>query len=194
MRVWVLCAGLLLAGCHKTREAIPENLPVADSSGFFKYTIRAGAHYALHNDYKPVETTRLKFTVRFDSSAIYQSAHAANQYDINKLYGFSDNGAAHHHFSARLGWRWSDGALRVFAYVYNAGLRISEELGAVPIGKAIACRIEVAGNQYRFYCNEYVRTLPRGSTTPQGKGYLLYPYFGGDEAAPHEVTIWIKNG
>lgn len=192
MRVCLLCAMLLLAGCHKSTDALPDNRSGIDTSGFIKYTIKKGAHYASNDIYKPVETGELKFTVRFDSSAIYQSAGAENQYDINKLYGFSDNNAAHHNFSARFGWRWSDGALRLFAYVYNAGKVVSEELGAVPIGAAIACRIKVAGNHYLFFCNEYGRTLPRQSTTPAGKGYLLYPYFGGDEAAPHEVNIWIK--
>jgi hypothetical protein len=193
MRVFLWGAVLLLAACHKSVAPLPDSRPDTDTSGFVKYTISSGAHYASDNVYKPVETSDLKFTVRFDSSAIYQSVLAQNQYDINKLYGFSDNGAAHHRFSARFGWRWSGGALRVFAYVYNAGKVLSEELGVVPIGAPVACRIKVDSTAYVFYCNEYVRTVPRQSTTPKGKGYLLYPYFGGDEAAPHEVRIWIRN-
>jgi hypothetical protein len=31
------------------------------------------------------------------------------------------------------------------------------------------------------------------ATTPKGQGYQLYPYFGGDETAPHDINIWIKN-
>jgi hypothetical protein len=76
--------------------------------------------------------------------------------------------------------------------VYNEGKVVSEELGAVPIGAVIRCRIAIAGDQYVFYCNEWTVTLPRKSTTAVGKGYLLYPYFGGDEVAPHEISIWIK--
>ncbi len=102
-------------------------------AGFIKYTIRSGEHYTSQNGYKPIETSELKFVVRFDSSAVYQSARNGNQYDINKLYGFSDNGADHHHFSARFGWRWSNGALRLFGYVYNAGYYAHLALGVVPI-------------------------------------------------------------
>jgi hypothetical protein len=193
MRMFLLCAVLLSAGCHKSTDTFLDTSPVADTTGFTKYVIQQGAHYASDNTYKPIETSELKFTARFDNSAMYQSATAENQYDINKLYGFSDNGAAHHEYSARFGWRWSAGALRLFAYVYNGGKVVSEELGPVPIGKNITCRIKVESRQYVFYCNEYVRTMPRQSKTGNGKGYLLYPYFGGDEAAPHEVDIWIRN-
>jgi hypothetical protein len=34
--------------------------------------------------------------------------------------------------------------------------------------------------------------MPRKSTTIKAVGYKLYPYFGGDELAPHPVSIWIK--
>jgi hypothetical protein len=30
-------------------------------------------------------------------------------------------------------------------------------------------------------------------STPKGKGYRLYPYFGGDETAPHDISIWVKD-
>jgi hypothetical protein len=41
--------------------------------------------------------------------------------------------------------------------------------------------------------NDAHLTLPRTSTTPLAKGYLLYPYFGGDETAPHAIKIAIKS-
>ena len=134
----------------------------------------------------------MKFTVRFDSSAIYQTTDRENQYDINKLYGFSDNNMDHHQYSARFGWRWSDGALRLFAYVYNEGKVESKELSAVNIGEEIHCSIKVQSDTYLFSLNNQLTEMPRKSTTLTGKGYQLYPYFGGDELAPHEVDIWIK--
>lgn len=193
MRILFLCAvTLLLFSCTKENTSLTP--PAAtDPAGFIKYTIKKGEHYASPNGFVPVDTAELKFTVLFDSSAVYTTTNPENQDDINKLYGFADNGAQHHQYSARMGWRWSDGALRLFAYVYNAGKVTSEEISTVPIGTPVRCRITVAGDQYVFYCNEWVKTLPRASTTPKAKGYLLYPYFGGDETAPHDVTIWIKN-
>jgi hypothetical protein len=197
MKVFLLCAVVAVlffaAGCRK--EAPAKNLstpPIADS-GFVKYIIPKGEHYATSNNYKAVDAAALKFVVRFDSSCIYQTANRANQSDINKLYGFSDNGALHQQYSARFGWRWSEGALRLFAYTYNNGVRAAKELGVVPIGKEVNCAIEVTKEAYVFSLDKKRETMPRLSTTASAKGYQLYPYFGGDEAAPHEVRIWIKD-
>lgn len=185
---------LLGAGC--TKESGTENLSTSsettDASGFVKYVIPKGAHFATANPYKAVECAGMKFTVRFDSSCIYQTKSPQNQGDINKLYGFADNEARHHQFSARIGWRWSDGALRLFGYVYNNGVRASKELAIVPIGKVVQCALKVEGASYLFSVDEKTETLPRQSKTALAKGYQLYPYFGGDEAAPHEVRIWIR--
>jgi hypothetical protein len=198
----ILCLAaclLLLSSCQKTAEAIIEKEANATNStttvdGFTKYTIPKGAHYAAGNAYKTVEATALKFVVKFDSSAIYQSVTEENQFDINKLYGFSDNKAAHHSFSARFGWSWTAGALRLYGYVYNGGKVSSKEIAVVPIGQEIVCAIQVTATTYQFLVNgDMVASLERKAETPKAQGYLLYPYFGGDEVAPHDVNIWIKN-
>ena len=178
---------LLLCSCHK--ETPLQNL---STSSFKQFLIPQGQHYATENTIKAVDVTELKFVVKFDSSAVYKTIKPDNQYDINKLYGFSDNGDQHHQFSARFGWRWSDGALRLFAYTYNGGVRDEKELGIVPIGSEVHCSIKVAGEIYYFSIEDKVEVMPRSSTTPTAKGYQLYPYFGGDEVAPHDVRIWIR--
>lgn len=185
---------LLLTGCAKNGdEFIEKESPLTPiAGGFVQHTIPKGQHYSALSTYKPVETSEMKFTVRFDSSAIYQTQSPENQYDINKLYGFSDNDRDHHQYSARIGWRWSDGALRLFAYVYNAGSVQSKEICTVPIGSDISCSIKVLSTEYVFTVNGSTQNLPRLSATPKAKGYGLYPYFGGDEPAPHEVRIWIR--
>jgi hypothetical protein len=35
--------------------------------------------------------------------------------------------------------------------------------------------------------------MPRAAATVKAKGYRLYPYFGGDETAPHDITISIRD-
>jgi hypothetical protein len=167
------------------------NLPPANH-GFIKYTIRAGKHYSDQNDFRHINYAELKFIVRFDSSAIYQTISPENQEDINKLYGFSDNNEEHHLFSARIGWRWSDGALRLFSYVYNNGTASFTELGTTTIGNEDTCSIKVNGSSYIFKVNNITKIIPRASTTATAIGYQLYPYFGGDEAAPHDIYIRIK--
>ncbi|MGZ3882100.1 MAG: hypothetical protein ACXVBF_12205 [Flavisolibacter sp.] len=184
----------LLVGCTKKSNNLADPLPTPTVQGqFIKYTIQAGKQYCDGNTYKPIELSEMKFIARFDSTAIYQAQSPENQYDINKLYGFSDNNADHHQYSARFGWRWSDKALRLFAYVYNAGVVTSKELSTVNIGSDINCSIKVTGDKYLFTVDGTATQLPRMATTEEAKGYQLYPYFGGDEVAPHQVNIWIKN-
>lgn len=157
-----------------------------------EYVISTGQHYCDKNILSQVNFKTLSFTAVFDSSAIYTSVLKENQYDINKLYGFSDNGGAHHVNSARFGWRWSDQALRIFAYVYNNEKMISKELGVAKIGTGIDCSITVKGDEYIFNLDGAETKMPRTATTATGIGYRLYPYFGGDEVAPHNIKIVIK--
>ncbi|RYZ16722.1 MAG: hypothetical protein EOO16_25345, partial [Chitinophagaceae bacterium] len=124
-----LAAGttLLLAGCSKAVDAleqkVTEAVSVQPATGTVAYTIPAGAHYCAQNGIRAVELKEQAFTVRFDSSAVYRSSDPANQYDINKLWGFTDNGGTDPlQSSARFGWRWSDGALRLFGFVHNRGV------------------------------------------------------------------------
>ncbi len=160
---------------------------------FVRYQIAKGAQYCDKNTYKKISCTEMKFIVKFDSSAIYTTLDPGNQNDINKLYGFSDNNRTHHEFSARIGWRWSNNALRLFGYVYNNSVRRSQEICTGKIGEEIECTIKVIGAHYLFSVGGQTLSMPRTSTTPAAEGYQLYPYFGGDETAPHSISIWIKD-
>lgn len=183
---------LLCTACQKQKALDNLSTPSPIASGFVQYLIPKGEHYANGNDLKAVDVSTLNFVVRFDSSCIYQTLSPENQFDINKLYGFADNNAMHQQFSARFGWRWSDGALRLFAYTYNNAVRSSQELAVIPIGKDVHCSINVQNEQYVFSVDGKEVTMPRLNTTPTAKGYRLYPYFGGDEVAQHDIRIWIK--
>lgn len=159
---------------------------------FTTYTIAAGRHYCNNNSYPRFAAPALYFTVKFDSSAIYQSINPKNQYDENKLYGFADNNSHHQQFSARFGWRWLNGQLQLSAYTYNNGVSSDKVLGAISIGTENKCAIIVNGDHYDFVLNGITTSVPRASTTPQAQGYKLLPYFGGDEVAPHKITIKIR--
>ncbi len=189
-KLTLLSCGLavLLLSCTKSSHHVTEIIP-----SFQKFTIAKGNHYADRNSLSTVETAEMKFMVKFDSSAIYKTLDPVNQYDINKLYGFSDNSANHHQYSARFGWRWNDDSLRLFAYLYNAGQVSSKEIGSFELNREIFCSIRVEGKDYVFMADDKIRTMPRTATTPLGSGYQLYPYFGGDETAPHDIFIWIRN-
>jgi hypothetical protein len=79
------------------------------------------------------ELCTVNFDVRVDNAAIYKTIIVVNQH------------WDHHAFSARFGWRWSDGALRLFASVYNIWKVTSKELSAIAIGINNVCPIRVAG-------------------------------------------------
>jgi hypothetical protein len=205
MRLQAVTAALLFTGlvsCEKDVLASPANTFAAatestakqatSAGSFTTYTIRSGQHYCDHNSYPHFQAHALYFTVKFDSSAIYQNINPYNQYDENKLYGFSDNNSFHQLFSARFGWRWCNNELELSAYTYNNGVRSDKVLGAVPIGVANKCAIIVQGDHYDFVVNGVVTSVPRESKTSVAKGYKLLPYFGGDEVAPHTVTIKIR--
>jgi hypothetical protein len=185
----------LLSSCQKAVEATlppPVTTTPDETASFTQYHIPQGEHYSDQSGFVPVAYKEQKFLVRFDSTAIYQTIDPVNQYDINKLYGFSDNGKQHHEFSARIGWRWSDGALRLFGYIYNNTVVSYEEITTVSIGVQHTCSIRVAGNSYVFSVNNKTITMPRESAGDTATGYKLYPYFGGDETAPHAINIRIK--
>lgn len=193
--IFFLIAVMAWTGCRKAASALINKAPAGPPAAgqLIKYTIQKGNQYCDGNSYRPVQVTEMKFAVRFDSTAIYRTQLPENQYDINKLYGFSDNNADHHQYSARFGWRWSDNALRLFAYIYNEGTVSSRELTTVPIGSETSCSIKVSGSTYLFTVNGDTTSMPRSATTAKGAGYQLYPYFGGDETAPHQINIWIRD-
>lgn len=190
----VLAAFLVLSSCKKS---LVENVKDRfgnnkNTSQFVDHLIAQGTHNSDKNAYRPVTTSEMKFVVQFDNSAIYQTAAADNQGDINKLYGFSDNDQDHHTNSARFGWRWYNNQLQLFAYVYNNGVQSDKLIGAFPLNQEISCSIRVAGSSYVFTANGTQATMPRAATTAQAVGYQLYPYFGGDETAPQQIRIQIK--
>lgn len=187
-----ICLAMLFSfsSCKKALDSIINK--DQQSNTYVEHTIAKGQHSSNISNLQTGEYAEINFTVRFDSSAVYSTVDASNQLDINKLYGFSDNDKHHHEYSARFGWRWSAGALRLFAYNYNDGIVSSKELGTVEIGKEIECGIRVDGANYVFILNGRTTSMPRAAKTALAKGYRLFPYFGGDEPAPHNIRIWIK--
>ncbi|MCC9138232.1 hypothetical protein ACFSKU_14320 [Pontibacter silvestris] len=155
------------------------------------YTIKKGSHYATSNPLKRNSNSIIRFEATFDSTAVYKTQATENQGDINKLYGISDCNSPHQTNSARFGWRWLENRLEIHAYSYINGTRQSTYIGSVELGRASTYELELKDGLYVFTLDEKQVTLPRGCSGA-GNGYQLYPYFGGDEAAPHEINIKIK--
>ncbi len=186
--------GCTLQSCQLVPEVLPALNPemeTAATAAFTRFTIPKGSHYADRSSLKKVQTAHLRFAVTFDSTAIYSTIDPSNQGDINKLYGLSDCGNDHHTNSARFGWRWYKNRLELHAYAYTNKVRKSAYVGAVTLGKATVCEISLEGEQYVFTMDGKTVALPR-ACNGAGEGYQLYPYFGGDETAPHNISIDIQ--
>src|SRR4030095_1615596 len=169
-------------------------------STFKKYTIQAGAHYCDQNVLTRVSGSSMNFVAKFDSTAIYPAVitdynHA---YDVNKLWGFSE-GISNQYNSARIGWRWLNDELQLFAYVYVNGTLLRDPISydppyirSVKIDSEISCKIAISGASYIFTVDGVVVQTARGATGSKYSGYQQYPYFGGSLTAPHLINIYIK--
>src|SRR5215470_454352 len=192
--------GVQKTSLTNTNNVLPSTQRKQAPSTFKKYTIQQGAHYCDQSTINRVSGTSMIFVAKFDSTAIYPAVitdynHA---YDVNKLWGFSE-GFNNQYNSARIGWRWLNGELQLFAYVHINGTLLRDPISydppfikSVQIGSEINCSIAIAGSNYIFTVDGVVVQTPRGATSTKYSGYQQYPYFGGTLTAPHLINIYIK--
>jgi len=179
----ILLISLLFISCGKE----------VDDLGFRIYTIPAGEHssgsFLNHPD-----NSKISFQFILDESAYYETEIPENQHDVNKIYGMSDFGVRHQKYSIRLGWRYIDNELQLCWLRHEEGRHSSGAIKAIEPDIIYNAAIDIK----TFY---YIITID-GDTTmvrrrPEGnwgliRRYYLYPYFGGNEYAPHDITIKIK--
>jgi hypothetical protein len=185
--ITVFLLGIFLCTCSKELSYSDQT-----KNDFTLYTIPANDQYSLQNSLTFTNEDSLRFIAIFDSTCIYSTTIPENQYDINKLYGFSDCDSIHLINSARIGWRWSDDSLRLFGFVHYNGNILSKEITTASIGSQVNCFINCDSDKYTFTVNNSYVELPRYCADSTYRRYFLYPYFGGDEKAPHEIHVWIK--
>jgi hypothetical protein len=184
-----ICFLVINLVCKKSTTSKHLNT-IADSTKTITYIIKKGEHDCQPDSLTLTSNDQIKFIAIFDSSCIYQTVNAHNQNDINKLYGFSDCNSQHLENSARIGWRWSKDSLRFFGFVHNNGEMIYQEITTAAINSIVVCSITCLYTQYKFDVNGKTLLLPRSCSGSYTR-YRLYPYFGGDEVAPHDIKIQI---
>lgn len=160
------------------------------TDNYVNYTIPEGGHSSV-SGISITDKTEFEFTAIFDQTCQYSTGLPENQADINKLYGISDCGSNHHENSARFGWRWYDEQLQIFAYCYRNGQREEQFITAVEPDKEYSYNLKVEPENYIFTLNGISVSMIRGCNLESSR-YRLYPYFGGDEVAPHPIHIKIK--
>ncbi|MBL0745824.1 hypothetical protein [Chryseolinea lacunae] len=159
---------------------------------FETFVIRAGDHYATGRHAESLQWNVLRFEASFDQTAIYQFDDAGFQDSKNKLMGFSDCNSLHHQNSARFAWQWYHDQLEIYAYCYVNGQRQEAFMGVVQPGEIQRYEIEITNHDYVFRFSDKEVHIARGSTCSVGVYQLLWPYFGGQMPAPHDVSIRIR--
>jgi hypothetical protein len=165
---------ILLFSCHEEKMILHK---------WDEYVIKKG-HHSSGTHAAPFTANTLEFKAVFNESAKYEIG--ANQSDINKLLGFSDCYTQHHENSARFGWNWND-SLNIYAYCYCRGEVKNKYITSIKLNKIYHYRIDKFHNRYIFYLAG--KTVEMERNPEDGGGYLLFPYFGGQNSAPHNVTI-----
>jgi len=181
---------LLFTGCELVNKLVPEEATVKSENEFTTYLIPEKGHFT-SNNFGIVPANKVKFLAKFDESAQYVTIDPFNQADINKLYGFSDCSTDHQSNSARFGWRWYNNQLEILAYTYVNQVRREKFITAVNLNQAYEYELAATDTTYVFKLNGRTVEMDRGCSGNSDK-YKLFPYFGGDETAPHTIKIEIK--
>lgn len=180
---WLTVWMLIEVGCEEAPDELFNR----------QFVIRQGEHYATPRITETLQGDRLRFRARFDESARYELANLALQSNKNKLLGFADCNSLHHENSARFAWQWYEQRLEIYAYCYVNGERVEAFVGTVGIDEENAYEIKLTPSHYVFSLNgeEAVR-IARGTPCDTGVYYMLWPYFGGSEPAPHDIQIMVN--
>lgn len=206
----VFFALMVLTGCEKEQSIEPDlssptilqnedstftakgKKPADSSEGWINYQIPEGVHQSSNTALTLFSGDSMAFYFSFDSTALYQTRDPANQEDWNKLMGFSDCQSHHHQNSVRLVWRWNEGAgIEIGEYFYRNGQRSFAKLTTVQVGDTNFAMIAAQKGFYHLQVNDVSSEQVRRCAN-RNASYWLYPYFGGDEVAPHSFNIFIK--
>lgn len=159
------------------------------------YVIKKGNHYATLNinrlrvfNFK----NSVKYKVMFDESVLYDTKGDGG--DINKLCGFTDVNSTVHRDSIRFGWRANNNRQQVdiFAYWYVDGIRNSLFLDSLELHEIHELKLSIEKDTYRFQVDNQIFVTYRKKRGSIGLRTRLFPYFGGDLKAPHNIRIYLK--
>lgn len=183
---------IILAACNKT-----------DIDGYKQYTIEEGSHYANgYLNYRPLQDDRLHQEIYFGYECWYDKSYVVHS-GYNKLTGLSQIAGVHNK-SGRIVWQPDFdrvGYIKLSAYVYGAdtthGYIITESgwtaqyITTVKTGDKFDIRIHRWDDKWEFFVG-HTECVWIYADTPTGLMTLLIPYFGGRDAAYHDMTIYIK--
>lgn len=134
----------------------------------------------------PIFSERYDIVFTFNELHLYSDELQTS--DINKLYGITSPKI--HQNSARFGWRnIQDDEIEIFAYWYKDGVRGFELIGTTKPKEQNHYSIDVTGHRY-VWCFQDIEYVVEG--TKNIATFKAYPYFGGDNPAPHYMYFKIN--
>lgn len=139
------------------------------------------------------------WVVKFDDSCWYE-LQGPDQLDTNKLIGIGYL-PGHHIDSARFGWRYdiAKGQVEILAYCYVKGQRIIQSVCFCEVGKEYVLQLKILSNSYYLAAHQRGRASSIGSTFVNHYHHKRFKYrlgvfFGGNQVAPHDISIELKRG
>ena len=184
----VLLILLVLISCNKE-----------DEDGYRVYTIDRGSHYSdgpidklFGNDNR---ADSWEWEIIFESSCIYSELdlfNPSNYLDVNKLIGFSDCDRHHSQYSCRVGWRASGDSIELLIYKRDDNNIEFKSLKKIYPDQIVNVTLDFKDTTYISCIDGICDTLVRPCPDWSGRKYSLFPFFGGQETAPHKMKIRIK--
>lgn len=158
-----------------------------------KYTIKQGGHYSTHT-FKPYLGLKKEFliTVQFTDSCRYNLGDI-DQLDINKLWGVSFG--LHEKNSIRIGWAYNTftDKIDLYYYIYENGIRKYQKFSECFINEIVTLKLYLNNDNFYLEKNNTWDAVEVPYVYPSLKlGYYLFPYFGGNEVAPHDIIIYLS--
>jgi hypothetical protein len=163
-----------------------------------QYLIKKGNHYASVSIFRKIggigwKITSLKMRFVFREECWWAPPRNNDDNDLNKLAGIGF-GTNHHSNSVRLAWIpdfTSRGVIKIYGYTYDgkkeAPQFVSQYITSVHTGETCEAAIESHGN-YDITVNKVTIHMDNIRQDPN-LCFHLYPYFGGNNAAPHDMII-----
>ena len=168
-----LCGMMILASsCYKGDDYI--------------VTIRKGDHSHDRFPYVWINKKKMELDVTFTESCRYDIG--IDQGDHNKLFGIGYS-PGHRMNSIRFGWYYNPSmdCIVVTAYVYNNGQRFMCDMANISIGEINRYSILIDGDKHVLNIEGKANMVV--ATNASAFSYMLHPYFGGNQPAPHDIRI-----
>ena len=112
---------------------------------------------------------------------------------LKKLYGLSDCNDNHTKTSMRLGWRWLNDSLEIHWFKHTNENFSFAKISTINLNTIVNFSITFDENYYHVSVDIDTVTIDRPCNSQSIRKYYLWPYFGGNETAPHDIKIKIKS-